>query len=298
MPHDDTTWVALRIDVAEDAAEPVANFLLEEGAPGVLTAAREVGTDGPPPGRACLEAHVVAADAERMAAAVRAYLRSLGDVFPGCDDARIELADVPPVDWEAAFRRHHVPIRIGRRLLVAPPWDVPPADGREVLVIEPGMAFGTGQHETTRTCLEEIEALVDAGGVATALDVGTGSGLLAAALRRLGVPSVVAFDDDVAVLPLARANLDDNGAGTVRLFAGRASAVRGRFDLVVANLLADALVDDATALASVVAPNGRLVVSGLLDTQVERVVAAYPGWRIAATRADGPWRTLRLERAC
>lgn len=291
-------WVALRIDVAEEAAEPVTNFLLEEGAPGVLTAERELGVDGPPPGRARLEAHVVAADAARMADAVRAYLTSLGDVIPGCDDARIELADVPPVDWEATFRRHHVPIRIGRRLLVAPPWDVPAADGREVLVIEPGMAFGTGQHETTRTCLEEIEALVDGGGIGTALDVGTGSGLLAAALRRLGVPTVVAFDNDVAVLPLARENCASNGAADVRLFAGRTAAVRARFDLVVANLLADALVDDAVPLAGVVAPGGRLVVSGLLDTQVARVAAAYPGWRIAHTRADGPWRTLRLERAC
>ncbi|HEV7731606.1 MAG TPA: 50S ribosomal protein L11 methyltransferase [Candidatus Binatia bacterium] len=298
MPHDASTWIALRIDVADDAADAVTNFLLEEGAPGVLTAEHELDGPLPPPGRAQLEAHVAAADAPRVAAALRTYLASLATVVPGCDDARITLADVPPVDWEATFRRHHHPVRIGRRLLVAPPWDVPAADGRVVLVIEPGMAFGTGQHETTRTCLEEIEALVDAGGVATALDVGTGSGLLAAALCRLGVRDVTALDNDVAVLPLARTNLDANGAGAVRLLAGTASSVHGQFDVVVANLLADALVVDAAPLAALVAADGHLVVSGLLDTQVERVVAAYPGWRIAATRADGPWRTLRLERTC
>ncbi len=298
MPQDDPTWMALRIDVADDAAEAVANFLLEEGAPGVLTSEHELDGPLPPPGRAHLEAHVAASDAPRVAAALRTYLTSLAAVVPGCDDARITLADVPPVDWEATFRRHHRPVRIGQRLLVAPPWDVPPADGREVLVIEPGMAFGTGQHETTRTCLEEIEALVDADGIATALDVGTGSGLLAAALCRLGVPDVTALDNDVAVLPLARTNLDANGAAAVRLLAGTAASVRGRFDLVVANLLADALVLDAAPLAALVATGGHLVVSGLLDTQVDRVAAAYPGWRIAATRADGPWRTLRLERAC
>ena len=161
----------------------------------------------------------------------------------------------------------------------------------------PGEAFGTGQHATTRMCLEEIEATVAGGGVQSALDVGTGSGLLAAALARLGVPSVVALDVDPAVLPRARANLDRNGAREVRLFCGRADACRARFDLVVANLLADALVHDAAALASVTANDGRLVISGLLDTQIEVVTAAFAGWRTARVRSDDRWRTLALARA-
>ena len=121
-----------------------------------------------------------------------------------------------------------------------------------MLVIEPGMAFGTGQHATTRGCLEAIEAAVVAGHVGSALDVGTGSGILALALARLGVPRVVALDVDPAVLPLARENLARNGAPQVLLFAGTAAAVRGRFDLVVANLLADTLIDEAPALAAAV----------------------------------------------
>jgi ribosomal protein L11 methyltransferase len=158
------------------------------------------------------------------------------------------------------------------------------------------MAFGTGQHATTRTCLEEIEALVLAGGIGSALDVGTGSGVLAAALSCLGVPRVAALDVDEAVLPLARTNLDRNGAGAVALLGGTVGAVRGRFDLVVANILAETLVAEAIALASAVVPGGRLVLSGILDTQAASVVEAFPGWRLAASRADGPWRTLRLER--
>src|SRR6185369_12990631 len=122
------------------------------------------------------------------------------------------------------------------------------APGREVLVIEPGMAFGTGQHATTRTCLEAIETLVTDGGIASALDVGTGSGVLAAALSRLGVAHVVALDVDAAVLPTARDNLMRNGAARVALFAGTAGGVRGAFDLVVANILADTLVTEAAAL--------------------------------------------------
>ena len=110
------------------------------------------------------------------------------------------------------------------------------------------------------------------------------------------MPCVVALDVDAAVLPRARANLDCNGAREVRLFCGRADACRARFDLVVANLLADALVHDAAALASVTANDGRLVISGLLDTQIEVVTAAFAGWRTARVRSDDRWRTLALAR--
>jgi ribosomal protein L11 methyltransferase len=286
-------WIALRVDVAAAAADAVVNFLVERGAGGVLTEDL-MGADGL--ARTQLEAHVVRDDGDALAAAVRTYLDELARLDATWTAGPIELAPVPAVDWEAVFRTHHAPIAIGRRLLVAPPWDVPDPGDRELLVVEPGMAFGTGQHATTRTCLEEIEALVLDGGVASALDVGTGSGILAAALARLGVPDVVAFDVDPAVLPLARTLLDQNGASCVKLFGGVAAGVRGQFDLVVANILADTLVAEARALDAVTALGGRLVLSGLLADQVDRVVAAFPGWRLAATRADDPWRTLRLER--
>jgi ribosomal protein L11 methyltransferase len=180
---------------------------------------------------------------------------------------------------------------------VTPPWVEPPADGREVLVIEPGMAFGTGQHATTRACLEAIEATLATRRVSAALDVGTGSGILALALARLGVPRVVALDVDAAVLPIARANLTQNRASSVLLLAGPVGALRARFDLVVANLLADALAAEAEPLAGAVALGGRLVLSGLLVAQSAAVEAAYPGWRVAERRDEEAWRTLTLERA-
>jgi ribosomal protein L11 methyltransferase len=164
-------------------------------------------------------------------------------------------------------------------------------------VIEPGMAFGTGQHATTRACLEAIEAAVDRRGVGSALDVGTGSGILALALARLGVARVVALDADPAVLPIARENLARNGARGVLLLGGPVAALRAGFDLVVANLLADALVAEAAALAARVAPDGVLVLSGLLAAQVPVVAGAYPGWRVQREDGDATWRTLTLVRA-
>ena len=289
----DAGWIALRVEVAAAAADAVVNFLVERGAAGVLTD-DVAAPDGAL--RTQLEAHVPLHDGDALAVAVRAYLHELRLLDASFTAGPVDLSPVPAVDWEGVFRTHHTPLAVGQRLLVAPPWDVPAVDGREVLVVEPGMAFGTGQHATTRTCLEEIEALVLGGGIRTALDVGTGSGILAAALARLGVPRVVALDADTAVLPLARAMLARNGAAHVRVFAGTVGAVRARFDLVVANILADTLVGEAAALAAAVAPGGRLVLSGLLADQVPRVVGAFSGWHVAAERADEAWRTLRLER--
>jgi len=288
VPAPSPVWITIRVEVAPEVADAVANFLLEAGASGVLTEANGA--------RTRLEAPVPAAAEAQAVAAVERYLTSLGEIAPAARGATLAAVPVPAVDWEALWRQHHRPVAVGRRLLVAPPWDVPRPAGREVLVIEPGMAFGTGQHATTRACLEAIEAAVGTGQVRSALDVGTGSGVLALALARLGVERVVALDTDPAVVPLARANLARNGAARVALLAGPLAAVRGRFDLVVANLLADAIVAEAGALARAVGPGGRLVVSGLVAEQLPAVRAAYPGWRVTETRAEGAWRTLTLVR--
>jgi ribosomal protein L11 methyltransferase len=289
-------WVSLRVEVAAAAADAVANFLLEQGAPGVVTAEHDVGDPPLVPGRARLEAPFPATEHARVAAALGRYLASLGALDPALRPACVETVHVPHVDWTEVYRRHHRPVWVGRRLLVAPPWNVPPAPRREVLVIEPGMAFGTGQHATTRGCLEAIEAVVHTGSIRSALDVGTGTGVLAAALARLGVPRVIACDADPSVLPLARANLEHNGATQVLLFGGTAGGVRGTFDLVVANLLAAAIVAEADTLAATVAPRGHLIVSGLLDEQTPAVRAAYPAWTVVGARLAEGWHTLTLVR--
>jgi ribosomal protein L11 methyltransferase len=296
MTHSD--WMALAALVPAAAADGVANFLLEQGAPGVVTADRDL--DGPAPDdpRVRIEAHFPADAAAAVEAALRRYLTSLAELgSAGALDWTIETAPVPPVDWTALARRHHRPRRVGRRFVVAPPWEVPDEPDRIPLVIEPGMAFGTGQHGSTAGALEALEARLEAHPVASALDAGTGSGVLALALARLGVPRVVAFDVDPAVLPIARANLAANGIVGVTLVAGPLAAIHGRYDLVVANILADVLVVEAPALAAAVAPGGALVLAGLLDTQAPGVAAAYPGWRVVDVRRHDEWDTLTLERA-
>jgi ribosomal protein L11 methyltransferase len=276
-------WAVLRVELPSALVEAVSSFLFDEGANGILT------EDDAEPAR--IEASVPAAEKERVEAALGRYLAALGQV-----DAVVTPVEVAEVDWAAVARAHHRPMAVGKRLLIAPPWDVPEAGGRELLVLEPGMAFGTGQHATTRTCLEAIEELVDAGGIASALDVGTGSGILALALARLGVPDVVAVDVDPAVLPIARATLDANGAAGVALAGGTAVTIARRFDVVVANLLAGTIVAEADVLARTVAAGGRLVLSGILADQAAAVWAAFPAWDLAGRRDADGWSTLTLVR--
>jgi len=282
--------MALHVELPADLEEAVVSLLLDAGATGVVTEALAGGW-------LRLEVPFPAGDEAAAARLLTRYLASLAEMEPAARLVRVHTVEVPAVDWVGVARRHHRPVAVGRRLLVAPPWDVPDAGDRELVIIEPGMAFGTGQHATTRGCLEAIEAVLASGApVHRALDVGTGSGLLAIALARLGVRRVLAIDLDPAVLPLARVNLVGNRADGVHLAGGTVACVRARFDLVVANLLADTIIAEASALAGVVAPDGHLVVSGLRSEQTPTVRAAYPAWKTLTTRTEDGWETLTLGR--
>jgi len=244
-----------------------------------------------------LEAALPAARIAPARAALTRWIASLGEFEVRACEIRVATEPSADVDWAQVWRQHHRsaggrPPPRGRAALGRPA-----SADREVLVVEPGMAFGTGRHATTRACLDANRRARQCGRIGSVLDVGTGSGILAIAAARLGVGRLVALDVDPAVLPIARANIERNGADAVLLVGGPIGAVAARFDLVVANLLADALVTDAPALAHAVAPGGHLVVSGLTADQLRRVSAAWRGWTITETRAEDEWRTLTLERA-
>jgi ribosomal protein L11 methyltransferase len=206
--------------------------------------------------------------------------------------------------WEMDWRQHFRPVRAGRSLVVVPPWDRDAHGGRRRVVIHPGMAFGTGQHATTLGCLEALERLASPP-PARALDVGTGTGVLAIALAKLGVRKVLALDLDPQAITAARGNLRRNGAGSrVRLVCAPLEtaaplAPRGRgYPLAVANLYVDALAELAPALALRVAAGGHLVTSGVLRSQQARVRAAFapPLWHLRSATRRGAWVTSVFQR--
>ena len=212
---------------------------------------------------------------------------------------RLELAPetgtIPDEDWKLSYRKHFKVEVISPRLVVRPPWEaVAPAPGQKVLTLDPGIAFGTGQHPTTRACLDAIDALAAEDAGRTFLDVGCGSGILAIAAALEGFRDVRGFDNDPDAVRNANENAAANGLGAL-FFEGDLSApgVAAPADVVAANVLAPVLVRFAREVGALVNPGGRLILSGILDEQYAEVLAAYTalGFAEISSRLIGEWRT-------
>jgi ribosomal protein L11 methyltransferase len=183
----------------------------------------------------------------------------------------IHLEEVAEQDWVRLTQSQFDPISISDRLWIVPSWHDAPDPAAINLVVDPGLAFGTGSHPTTRLCLLWLEDVVRPG--LTVLDYGCGSGILGIAAARLGAGDVLGVDIDEAALVSARDNADRNSV-TMRLRHSR-EPLDERFDLVVANILTNPLCVLAPLLAGRIAPGGRIALSGVLATQAEQVIDAY-----------------------
>jgi ribosomal protein L11 methyltransferase len=207
----------------------------------------------------------------------------------------MNLREVADRDWLGEWKKSWQPVRVGERFIVAPPWsEIGESEERLVIRIEPGMAFGTGTHETTRLCLEAIEKYFEGGSF---LDVGTGTGILsiAAALLRPGA-RIEACDTDADAVEIARENARLNGvADRISFLSGTLDEQTASADLVCANLTADVIVPLLPALIS--ATCGRLILSGILDSQTELVLRRLQelGFtRRAEVIAKGEWVAIIL----
>ncbi len=226
---------------------------------------------------------------------MRAYLASLQTLGLAVPAAPV-IAALADGNWAEAWREHFRPLAVGRRLLIAPPWDVPRATDRLVLIIEPGRAFGTGHHGTTAGCLDLLERAVDGQPFESAIDLGTGSGILALAAARLGVGRVVAVDEDPDAIAAATANAELNGvARQVECRLGDAAALElAPAPLVLANLLTAAHLRMAPRYRRLLTAGGTLVLGGILDAEaggvsdVMRARALVP----VETRSIDGWSTL------
>jgi ribosomal protein L11 methyltransferase len=205
--------------------------------------------------------------------------------------ARLEAAPVPEVDWVARFRESFRPFRVGR-FRIAPSW-ARGDDGNDLLIVEPGPAFGTGTHETTRLCLAALEALAGEGPLGRVLDLGTGSGLLAVAAIKLGARSVTAVDLDPLALESARLHARLNQVELRLLRGDGGSAFRPRaFDTVLANLTAALLHERLDEITRLRAKDGVLVLSGMLEEDAPALARAYGGRGRVGRRREGEWAAL------
>ncbi len=186
-------------------------------------------------------------------------------------DTPLSLEEVAEQDWVRLTQSQFDPIRISERLWIVPSWHVAPDPSAINLELDPGLAFGTGSHPTTRLCLEWLETHVAPG--ASVLDYGCGSGILAITAKKVGAGETVGVDIDPAALTAAADNAARNRVD-LRL-APSSAPLDQRFDIVVANILTNPLMLLAPLLSSRLAPGGKLALSGVLETQAGQVIAAY-----------------------
>nr|WP_245176046.1 MULTISPECIES: 50S ribosomal protein L11 methyltransferase [unclassified Cupriavidus] len=204
-----------------------------------------------------------------------------------------ELRAVEDQDWVRLTQSQFEPIRIGERIWVVPSWHDAPEPDAVVLELDPGLAFGTGSHPTTRLCMQWLEQHVVPG--ETVLDYGCGSGILAIVARKLGAGATVGIDIDPNAVEASRYNAERNQVEAS--FALPESVSEATYDLVVANILSNPLKLMAAMLSARVRPGGRLVLSGVLERQAEEVAAAYAPWLpLTVWRAEEGWVCLHGTR--
>lgn len=282
------TWTSLCVDVDGEHAEALADALLAHGALAVTIEDADAGTDDEQPqyGEPGMFAAVgwqrsrvvalLAPDAD--ADGLLARCTALADLPMALAYRREGVAEQ---DWVRLTQSQFDPIRVSSRLWIVPSWHQPPDPEAMVIVLDPGLAFGTGSHATTLLCLEWLEREVQPG--QSVLDYGCGSGILAIAAAKFGAGEVVGIDIDPQAVAAAQYNAAANGV--CARFEDATQRLRGEFDLVVANILANPLRALAPAICSHLREGGRLALSGILDQQSDALIAAYAPY-LALTVAD------------
>jgi ribosomal protein L11 methyltransferase len=223
----------------------------------------------PPPKDGWQRSRVIALFPDERAAREAAALVSVQDFFAGCEV--VGVADVPEQDWVRLTQSQFAPVEITPEFWVVPTWHEPPAQARQIIRLDPGLAFGTGTHPTTRMCLRWI-ATRQPSAPARVLDYGCGSGILAIGAAKFGAVAIDAVDIDPAAVEATRLNADANA---VALNTGLPDAAQGRYDVVLANILATPLKVLAPLLCAHVQPGGSLVLAGILERQADELKSAY-----------------------
>ncbi len=294
----------LRLICPEDRVEPLSDALEALDALSVSVEDADSGTDAeralfgepgmPAPAQSWARSRIVALFTQEAAAREAAQLLACQD-FWGPDCAVQAIAPVPEQDWVRLTQSQFEPVPITADFWIVPTWHDVPAQARTAIRLDPGLAFGTGTHPTTRMCLRWIAAHPPAG--QRVLDYGCGSGILAIAAALHGAAHVDAVDIDEAAVQSTRDNAAANHVPAPALAAGLPDMAQGHYATVLANILATPLKVLAPLLSAHVAPGGTLVLAGVLARQTEELQAAYAPWlQLNVADTEDGWVLLTARR--
>ncbi|WP_339883935.1 50S ribosomal protein L11 methyltransferase [Vreelandella maris] len=283
-------WLQLKAHVAPEQAELLEELLLDEGATAIgLQDAHDDPVFEPERGTTPLWEDTILTglydDLEGVESMLERIEAAWSEQMPGEPCPTIEYELLADRDWEREWMDDFTPLQMGQRLWIVPSWHVPPHADAVNLILDPGLAFGTGTHPTTALCLEWLDELAVAGHLTqqTVLDVGCGSGILAIAALKLGASHADATDIDPQALQASRDNAERNGIAEpdLTLYYPEQLSDGGGYPVVTANILAGPLVELAPMIAGHVAPGGRIALSGILANQANEVYEAYAAQGIA-----------------
>ena len=233
----------------------------------------------------------------------RSYMDDLAYIRQRCEDlslhAEVELVGVNEEDWANSWKQYYKPVKIGERIVICPAWEkYTPAEGELVIRMDPGMAFGTGTHETTRLVICLLEKYTKAG--QRMLDVGTGTGILAICASRLGAELCRAYDIDPTAVRVARENIKDSGLENVTCdqsdLLKQVSLEGGQYDLVCANIVADIIIRMTPDVGKYMKNDAVLLASGIIAERCDDVVACFEanGFKIVEKLTDNDWCGLAV----
>lgn len=295
------TWLSVSIETDCDHAEALADALLEAGALSASIEDADAGTPAETPQFGEPGSVTTPGWTRSRVVALLTPDTDFPTLLANCATSA-GLSAIPPYtretiaeqNWVQLTQSQFEPIRVSERLWIVPSWHAAPDPDALVLVLDPGMAFGTGSHPTTRLCLEWIERTVAPG--VSVLDYGCGSGILAIAAAKLGAGEVLGVDIDPQAVTAARNNADINAVSA--RFADSAAPLEGSFDMVVANILANPLKALAPAICGHVRAGGTLALSGILVEQAEELIALYaPYIQLAVADTREGWVCLAGRKA-
>lgn len=295
-------WVRIDLTADPELTDAIANFLTEIGAEGVSQEAlMPLHFTEEPEEKVqyeTLTVHFPIENKETVIASIETYLDSLNRLFPTSRKPTLTIKDITDPDWGEEWKKYFHPLRIGKKIVVKPTWETYQPVGDDIVIeIDPGMAFGTGQHHSTAMCLTAMEDLFETQKISDSnaipwevLDVGTGTGILGIAAARLGAENVVCLDiDDKAVAIAAGNAILNQVANKMQIRNLHIAVLRLKFDLILANLTAKVLLEICNHLEWLLTPGGYLVISGIIEQQSRKIEERF------STPPLSLWRIMRSE---
>ena len=277
-------WIEIILTTPSEFVEPLSNFITEWGVDGIIEEELDLdsfdATAGPA-SEAELKAYLPwGPEAKKQIGFLKKYIKNLSKTFPELEKPTFTTNTITDPDWEEQWKKYFKPLKISKNIVIKPTWERYAPLGRDIVIdIDPGMAFGTGQHPSTRMCIIALEDILTHNrGIQDwkALDVGTGTGILAISCAKLGIKNVVAVDLDSQAIEIASKNISINRvADRIEIINRDISIYKGTFDLIVANLTANALIGLRPHLVRMTKPDGYMILSGIIEQDAATIETIF-----------------------